>query len=73
MNDLINKLVISHLMASHGFMVVAGIVLARVDTIILFLLRFLPKEKLEAAIDALDAAAKARIEKDAAQPPDPKP
>ena len=73
MNDLINKLVISHLMASHGFMVVAGIVLARVDTIILFLLRFLPKEKLEAAIDALDSAAKARIEKDASQPPAPKP
>jgi hypothetical protein len=67
MNEIINRFVISHLMASHGFMVAAGVVLARIDTIILFLLRFIPKEKLDSAIDAIDAAAKARIDKDAAQ------
>ena len=70
--DFINSLVAKHvwgsLVASHAFIAL----LSNVDRLIGFALAYFSKDQIEAAIDAAAKAAKAEVEKDAAQAP-PKP
>ena len=69
--DIINKLVLDHVLASHGIVVLITLVLAKLDAVILFALRFFSADTINAELDRLDQAAKARVSADAAQPPKP--
>ena len=70
-NDMIQNMVLHHMMASHGVVAVLAVLIARIDSIILLALRFMPKERIEALLDAMNKAAKAEVEKVAAEPPPP--
>ena len=69
--DIINKLVLDHVLASHGVVVLITLFLAKLDAVILFALRFFSADTINAELDRLDQAAKARVSADAAQPPKP--
>lgn len=69
--DWINKLVMQHVLAEPGIVAVLAYALGRVDDLIFFALRFVDAATLDAYVDRLDAIVKARINKDAANPPPP--
>ena len=69
--DIINKLVLDHVLASHGIVVLITLFITKLDAIILFALRFFSADTINAELDRLDQAAKARVSADAAQPPKP--
>lgn len=74
MQDLIVKAVQSHAVLYHAVLVALVGGLARIDSVIVFLLRFFPPEKINAELDRLEALAKARVNKDAqikTPPPQP--
>ncbi|MDE2098443.1 MAG: hypothetical protein KGL39_14415 [Patescibacteria group bacterium] len=65
MESLLQQLVVNHLLALPIVSAIIGGCLSRIDSLILFLLRFIPRERIDAALDAIDAAAKARVDADA--------
>lgn len=71
MNDWLNNLVLHHILAEPGAVALIVTLLHWSDTIILALLKFFPKDKLEAYTDQIDAIVKARIEKDSEIPASP--
>ena len=65
MKDLILAQIHAHIGQSHAYVAIMAAVLANFDRLATFALRFIPKETIEAELDRINAAAKARIEKDA--------
>jgi hypothetical protein len=63
--DKLDQLIFNHLFAAHCVQAVIVIFLSRVDAVIRFLLRYFTPADLDKALDAVDAAAKARIDADA--------
>ena len=69
--DFIEKLILNHVMASHGVCVALSVILARIDHIIAFALKIFSAQQIDAAIDKAAAAAKTHVDQDAAQQPKP--
>ena len=73
MSDLIASWVLPHVMASHAGIAVLSLVSGfalrhKIDSVVLFILGFVPPEKIKAWIDKADAMAKSEVDKVAAQP-----
>jgi hypothetical protein len=66
-HQLASQVVHNHLALSHGITVVVAVFFAKIDAVIKFSLRFFKPETINAELDNLDTAAKARVLKDAAQ------
>lgn len=69
--DIINKIVFNHIMAEPGVVAAVAVFLAKIDDVILFLLRFFDAQTIKDELDRLAAMAKARVDKDAANAPKP--
>lgn len=69
--DWINTLVMNHILAEPGAVAIGVAFLAKIDDVILFLLRFFDAQTIKDELDRLDALAKARVDKDAANAPKP--
>lgn len=72
--DSINNVIWNHVLAEPGVAAALAAFVFNIDRVILFSLRFFSPETLKAEVDRIDAAVKARIDKDAAQanvPPAP--
>lgn len=67
--DWIDKLVLNHVMGSPSAIAATVAVLVYVDRGIMFLLKYVTAKQIDSAIDDVAAAAKARVDKDAAQAP----
>lgn len=65
--DWFNKLVLNHVLAEPGAVAAAAVVLAKIDDIILFALRYFDAQTIKDELDRLDALAKARVDQDAAK------
>jgi len=52
-----------HFLASHSIIAALAVALARVDTILRILLRFVPAEMLKMAVDRIEKRIDARIDK----------
>lgn len=66
--NALKQIVIAHFLAVPAVAAAAAACLARVDSLILFALRFFPPEVINAELDRLAAKAKARVNKDAGKP-----
>ena len=71
--DYIKKLIIDHILIMSSVTAALVALVAKLDSVILFLLRFVSKDVLEAKLDQLNAIAKAEVEKEAAIMNAPKP
>jgi energy-coupling factor transporter transmembrane protein EcfT len=67
--DTLKTWAINHILASHGIVAFTALCVAKIDWLIKLALKFVPAQVLKDEVDRLDAAAKARIDRDAAQPP----
>lgn len=63
--DFINKLVFNHILAEPGIVAAVAIAVARIDSIILFALRFFSAQTIKDELDRLDELAKKEVDKEA--------
>ncbi len=61
-----NQFIVDHIVAVPLIAAALGGAAAKVDAIILFLLRFFDADTIKEELDRLDALAKAQVDKDAA-------
>lgn len=72
MSSIIHNIIINHVMAEPGVVALVAVCIARIDSAIIFALRFFPPQTIKDELDRLDALAKAEVDKDAANNMPPK-
>ncbi len=68
LKQVVMAFVLNHVMAEPGVVGLIAAVLTNIDRLIVLALRFVPAQTLKDEVDRIDAAAKARIDKDATPP-----
>lgn len=61
-----NQFIANHIIVIPAVAACVAAVVARIDSVILFALRFFSPDTIKSELDRLDALAKARVDKDAA-------